>query len=57
MNAIVRKLRPSVLSQDALFRTALLSQLDKLEGVRMEIMDQEGTSVVGHGSRAPIIRQ
>ena len=50
MNAIVRKLRPSVLSQDALFRTALLSQLDKLEGVRIEIMDQEGTSVVGHGS-------
>ena len=50
MNTIVRRLRPTVLNQDAFFRGTLLSQLTKLEGVRMEIIDREGTSVVGCGS-------
>ena len=50
MNTIVKNLRPSALSQDALFRSTLISQLAKLEDVRIEIRDREGTSVVGRGS-------
>ena len=51
MNTIAKRLTPSVLSQGAFFRDALLSQLAKLENVRIKIEDREGISVVGRGSK------
>ncbi|MDJ0957941.1 MAG: cyclopropane-fatty-acyl-phospholipid synthase family protein [Arenicellales bacterium] len=50
MNTIVKNLRPSILSRDAFFRNALLSQLAKLKDVRIEITDCESTRIVGLGS-------